>query len=76
VGKGNGAYKIAPMWEKFEIPWYEATLGDMIIFRDTGQWDRIKTISGSNIEEFDGDIMFTTKFGKEVHLSEVMVVRY
>lgn len=73
MGKGNGAHKISSIWLDHEISDDKAVKGDMIIFKDTGQWDRIDTIYVSMMK-WSRD--FKTKFGKMVSADDVIVVRY
>jgi hypothetical protein len=73
--KGNGHNKIAPIWHEFEISWNNAKIGDMIIHRKTGMWERISKIWESDNNE---DIVLTDRNNVcyDNRSNEVMVVRY
>lgn len=73
MGKGNEAYKIPPIYSDFEIDHNDAKIGDMVINRVDGTWDRIKSIVTNDLK-FETSLL--TKHGKEYKIEEVMVVRY
>lgn len=71
--KGNGNNIIAPIDYEFEISYKDAIVGDMILCRKTGIWDRIKEIIKDDLRF---ETIFLTTHNKQYNVSEVMVVRY
>lgn len=69
--KGNGKYKIPPIYQEHEIDYKDAKIGDMVIERVSGKWDRIKSIWYKDFE-----IFYLTKHGNEYNMNDVIVVRY
>lgn len=71
--KGNGKYKIPPIYQEYQIDYKDADVGDMIIEKVSGKWDRIKTIYKDVLR---CETFYLTKHGNEYNMNDVIVVRY